>query len=536
MKQYRNITFSILFGLTLLTSCESLLEVEPEEVLLAEDYLGDDQIDARSALFGVLSQLQGVVGQYVVLGELRADLVNVNANSIDELQEVNNHNISEDNSYADLTTMFSIINNCNFALEGIDTDAYENQLLDDYASILRIRTWAQMQILINYGKLPYITKPIRTSDELDDTYPLLSVDQALDQLISNLAEVEGVENVTKYAGSLGFSIFDMIPDQDILLGDLHLWKGNNALAATRYKAFLDKEALQGVLYLSGSNSVTVTKSGESYSSVSRWLNIFGETVRTSEVINYVGFSEQYRQPNNSFTVVTDQLSASLSIIYNWADQSVGFEGEPKIEGIDTRVSSSVDAFSDLLPIKKYQYDYFTWNRAAKVYLRYAEAINYAGHPEQALAILNGIFNNPDVDPVDAPIFENAEAYLNFDINTYYATNSSDEPISGYLGVRGRVGMAPVGVDIDVTSASAIEQVGALILNEAALELAFEGNRWEDLVRFSRRSNDPTILANAVANKFVTAGESGAAATVGQKLLNPENWYLPLSIPDNFVSQ
>ena len=227
MKQYRNITFSILFGLTLLTSCESLLEVEPEEVLLAEDYLGDDQIDARSALFGVLSQLQDVVGQYVVLGELRADLVNVNANSIDELQEVNNHNISEDNSYADLTTMFSIINNCNFALEGIDTDAYENQLLDDYASILRIRTWAQMQILINYGKLPYITKPIRTSDELDDTYPLLSVDQALDQLISNLAEVEGVENVTKYAGSLGFEIFDMIPDQDILLGDLHLWKGNN---------------------------------------------------------------------------------------------------------------------------------------------------------------------------------------------------------------------------------------------------------------------------------------------------------------------
>jgi len=97
-------------------------------------------------------------------------------------------------------------------------------------------------------------------------------------------------------------------------------------------------------------------------------------------------------------------------------------------------------------------------------------------------------------------------------------------------------MAPVGLDIDVTSSNAMEQVGTLILNEAALELAFEGNRWEDLVRFSLRSNDPTILANAVANKFVTAGESGAAATVGQKLLNPENWYLPLSIPDNFVSQ
>ena len=533
MKQYRNITFGILLGLTLFTSCEDLLDVDPEEVLLTEDYLGASKQEARSALFGVLSQLQDVVGQYVALGELRGDLANVNISTTDELREINNHDISEDNSYADLTTMFSIINNCNFALDGIDTEAYEGELLDDYASILRIRTWVQMQILINYGKLPYITKPIKTSDDLEATYPLLSVDQALSQLISNLGEVEGVENVTKYVGSLGFSIFNMIPDQDILLGDLHLWKGNNVLAATHYKAFLDR--FPGAYNLS-SNTINVSENNGNYTYSDGWADIFGETVRTNEVISYVAFSEQFRQPNNSFEVITTQMKPSLAIISNWNSQAMGYEGLPIEENLDVRarLSATLDDAEPL--ISKYQYEYFAWNRAAKVFLRYAEAINYAGHPEQALVALNGIFNNPNVKPIDAPIFENAEEYLNFDMELYYIVNSSDEPISGSRGVRGRAGLAPVGLDIDVTSSDAIEQVGALILNEAALELAFEGNRWEDLVRFSIRSNDPKILADAVANKFVTAGESGAAATVGQKLLNPENWYLPLSIPDNFVSQ
>ena len=172
---------------------------------------------------------------------------------------------------------------------------------------------------------------------------------------------------------------------------------------------------------------------------------------------------------------------------------------------------------------------------AKIYLRYAEAINYAGYPDHALAIINGIFNNPDVEPEDAPIFGNSEAYLNFDIDQYFTTNSSDEPVSGNLGVRGRVSMAPVSVDEDLTDAEKIEAVGKLILEEAALELAFEGNRWEDLMRFSLRNNDPSILANAVADKFETSGDVAGAASIKAKLMNTDNWFLPLTIPSNFSS-
>ena len=64
-----------------------------------------------------------------------------------------------------------------------------------------------------------------------------------------------------------------------------------------------------------------------------------------------------------------------------------------------------------------------------------------------------------------------------------------------------------------------------ILNESALELAFEGQRWSDLVRIATRRNDPSILANAVFNKLSKDGNPAAAAT-RTKLMDKKNWYLP----------
>ncbi|ANW95410.1 hypothetical protein AXE80_03555 [Wenyingzhuangia fucanilytica] len=540
MKQYIKFTLGLFLGLSLLTSCEDMLNVDPEEVLLSGDYLGDDELDARSALFGVLSQLQEVAGQYIVLGEMRADLVDVNLDTEDELRQLNSLEISNDNSFIDPTTLFSIINNCNFALVGIDTKAYEERLLEDYASIMRIRTWAQMQILINYGKLPYIDKPIRSDDNFKDEYPLLDFNQGLNQLIRNLQAIAGIDNVSRHESSLTFNIESMIPNNDILLGDLFLWSGDYIGAAESYKRFLDNQFDGGPIYRLNNYTTRVEETGTGYVIAgSSWRSIFSNnTPQPSESINIIGFSEQYRQPNNIYDIATTQMKPSESILLNWSAQDYGYEGVPVQIAeypYDYRYYSSVNQLDPEL-LGKYQEEYFMWNRAAKIYLRYAEAINYAGYPEHALAILNGIFNNPDVEPKDAPIFNNAQTFLNFDLDAYFTTNNSDEPISGLLGVRDRAGLAPVSVPSGLTQSETIDQVGALILNEAALELAFEGNRWEDLVRFSRRANDPSIIADAVANKFELAGNAAQANSVRQKLSNPSNWFLHLDVPDNFVEQ
>ncbi len=58
----------------------------------------------------------------------------------------------------------------------------------------------------------------------------------------------------------------------------------------------------------------------------------------------------------------------------------------------------------------------------------------------------------------------------------------------------------------------------LIIDEMALELAFEGTRFFDLMRVAHRRGDASYLANKLAQRN---------STLASKLLNESNWYFPL---------
>ena len=63
----------------------------------------------------------------------------------------------------------------------------------------------------------------------------------------------------------------------------------------------------------------------------------------------------------------------------------------------------------------------------------------------------------------------------------------------------------------------------LIIDEAALELAFEGNRFSDLCRVALRRNDPNFLAERVAKRHT--GE--VDESLRSRLLIKDNWFLPI---------
>ena len=67
----------------------------------------------------------------------------------------------------------------------------------------------------------------------------------------------------------------------------------------------------------------------------------------------------------------------------------------------------------------------------------------------------------------------------------------------------------------------IEAVEDLIIDEDALELAFEGCRFSDLARVAIRRNDPSFLASRVAKRKGTMDMN-----MYNILLNDKNWYLP----------
>ena len=78
------------------------------------------------------------------------------------------------------------------------------------------------------------------------------------------------------------------------------------------------------------------------------------------------------------------------------------------------------------------------------------------------------------------------------------------------------------IDIDRQQA----YVDSLLLNEEALELAFEGTRFYDLMRFAMRQDNPgAFMAKAVYARRGEEKSSEVQAEVKANLADQHNWYL-----------
>ena len=178
-------------------------------------------------------------------------------------------------------------------------------------------------------------------------------------------------------------------------------------------------------------------------------------------------------------------------------------------------------------------------RRTMVYLRLAEALNRAGYPRFAFQILKRGVNNSVIESEVLPYYPTDEAWIRtFDFpNTSYVL----ETTAG-LATENTMGLHSHGcgytaynesyvlpADSTLTDAARlqyqIEKVEDLIIDEEALEFAFEGYRFYDLMRVALRRNDPSYLANRIYQRKGTDGESNMRAMIQADLNDMNTWYL-----------
>ena len=195
-------------------------------------------------------------------------------------------------------------------------------------------------------------------------------------------------------------------------------------------------------------------------------------------------------------------------------------------------------------------------RRTMVYLRLAEALNAAGYPRMAFEILSEGLSNEVIDTKVIHYADSAKtmavsladsvflAKFDFSDVRYgvidameYASGIISDQTHNMIGIHARgCGYTPMDttyvlpydtvVELDVTKRAQIvkeqqEFVDSLILNESALEFAFEGTRYYDIMRYALRSKNPETTMQKIIG--IRKGEKAPESIPA--LANRNTWFL-----------
>ena len=175
LNKYTVVLVTFLVTLIVFSSCEDFLNPE-QEINITEDKLFDDWYEYRSVEMGLYGIQAKLVEQIVLLGELRADLLQITENADADMVEIYNFNITKDNKYASPTTFFELISASNNFIHILQENHAE--VLDPkspitnydklYGEALCMRAWAYFNAVRIYGKIPFIYESLTTMDEIND--------------------------------------------------------------------------------------------------------------------------------------------------------------------------------------------------------------------------------------------------------------------------------------------------------------------------------------------------------------------------------
>ncbi len=225
----------LLLGLGAATvSCEDMFTAE--NTLVTTDLAPQDTL---YQMMGIIKRMQKLADRTVLLGEVRADLVDVDPlHASADIQELAANNVSATNMYNQPVDYYAVINSCNIYLTYVDSlrnsqgtrKYYEKEIL----AVKSFRAWCYLELIKNYGEVPYVRTPVLTSDDAESIVAsgekrgLVTI---LTDMINDLSDFRASENndLRQSYGNRSFNSVRLdrvvIPVR-ALLAELYLWRAS----------------------------------------------------------------------------------------------------------------------------------------------------------------------------------------------------------------------------------------------------------------------------------------------------------------------
>lgn len=507
------------------TSCEDMLT--PDLDRYSTDFSGKDTV---YFYHGILRNVQDMVEQNQLLGDIRSDLADTTLYTSDSVAAIATYDranmVNGENGLLNRAAYYKVINQCNFYLAKVDTMAKKNNVYymrKEAAQVENIRAWAYLQLVQTYGRVPFITKPVDNANTGWEKNPeaWADADNLVDLLLPGLKQSQQYERKLGYpsygsynTGSVSINSITLRFYSDIILGDLYLLRGRDkndyVEAAKNYYHIMNERLQMGTGYGTGTNMASFMKVSSggrtSYvpSALSWMVNFFSSTPNyvqnitvipsaanssfgrvMSNVNQIYGFDVHSTNTTTSTTTknetsgkdeTTTTTTGSITLTANIRSRQIGPSQaylnlnkaqnytqyeldnnniQTKIEYFDgagdARVyatapifrtstgdqarfilkdnpsSSSLLSSSGQVSYASFKY-YRSVYRMRQIYLRYAEAINRAGYPRLAFAVLrNGLNINNLPSLADSIRYDDVNktkqtVYYLDSINTYNNTN------------------------------------------------------------------------------------------------------------------
>ena len=237
------------------TSCEDMLT--PEMDRYTENFDGKDTVNFY---LGIMANLQEMVEQNTILGEIRGDLTTTTQYTSDSIAGIANFTDLRDgdNDLLNRAAYYKVINQCNFYLNKVDSLAAKNgvyYMQKETAQVLLIRAWTYMQLVQNYGSVPFITDPVDNANTGWETNPpkgFADANNLVDLLKNDLKQAQTYEERYGYPNYGSFNTgavtvghrYMMIFPADLVIADLYLLRGASQsdyeLAAQHYYNYLEE--------------------------------------------------------------------------------------------------------------------------------------------------------------------------------------------------------------------------------------------------------------------------------------------------------